>query len=243
MTEADWLLNAKVDGEVFAGLGKVFAGLEGKVGGRKLRLFAAACGRHVWQRLEKPGLRDAIELAERYADGSGSLRTLSSCRNKLRATYGDSATGGWAYSLALYAIEKNALPAARYTAVGVVSLAMYALSTPVGDQNRCRHPEVRAEIDCTLALLRDVVGDPLRPAPAVDAAWLTWRDGTVSRLAAAAYNERQLPEGKLDLHRLALLADALEDAGCGEAELLAHLRSQGPHVRGCWALDLILGKE
>jgi hypothetical protein len=47
----------------------------------------------------------------------------------------------------------------------------------------------------------------------------------------------------LDSGRLDILADALLDAGCGDEDLIAHLRSEGPHVRGCWAVDLILGKE
>jgi hypothetical protein len=54
-------------------------------------------------------------------------------------------------------------------------------------------------------------------------------------LAQAIYDERAFD-------RLPILADALLDAGCDNEELLAHLRSEGPHVRGCWAVDLILGK-
>jgi hypothetical protein len=64
----------------------------------------------------------------------------------------------------------------------------------------------------------------------------------VGKLARAAYEERRLPSGELDLARLAVLADALEDAGCADAELLGHLRGTGPHVRGCHVLDAILGK-
>jgi hypothetical protein len=71
----------------------------------------------------------------------------------------------------------------------------------------------------------------------------TWNGATVRRLAELAYAERQLPSGHLDPTRLAVLADALEDAGCTDAELLWHLRSEGPHVRGCWPVDLILNKE
>jgi hypothetical protein len=52
-----------------------------------------------------------------------------------------------------------------------------------------------------------------------------------------------LPSSELDTARLTVLADALEEAGCGDGEMLGHLRSAGPHVRGCWALDLVLGKE
>jgi hypothetical protein len=65
----------------------------------------------------------------------------------------------------------------------------------------------------------------------------------VRDIACGAYEERRLPEGTLDPARLAVLADALEDAGCTEIELLGHLRGPGPHVRGCWALDLVLSKS
>jgi hypothetical protein len=72
---------------------------------------------------------------------------------------------------------------------------------------------------------------------------LAWDGGTVWKLATTAYEERVLPSGTLDPARIAVLADALEDAGGGDAELLAHLRGPEPHVRGCWAIDLVLGKE
>jgi hypothetical protein len=64
----------------------------------------------------------------------------------------------------------------------------------------------------------------------------------VVALAQATYEERELPAGTLDLTRLAVLADALEEAGCDQPELLQHPRGPGPHVRGCWAVDLLLGK-
>ena len=93
------------------------------------------------------------------------------------------------------------------------------------------------------ALLRDIFGNPFRPSPPLPPAVLGWSDGTVRRLAQAAYEERLLPAGTLDAGRLGILADALLDAGCDDEGLLAHLRSNGPHVRGCWALDLILGRS
>jgi hypothetical protein len=92
--------------------------------------------------------------------------------------------------------------------------------------------------DVQAALLREVVGDPFRPASFEDA----WRTSAVASLAQAAYDERLTPSFDLDPVRLSILADALEDGGCA-VELLAHLRSPGPHVRGCWALDLVLGKQ
>jgi len=88
-------------------------------------------------------------------------------------------------------------------------------------------------------LLRCIIGNPFRPV-SLDPAW---RTSTVATLAQAAYDERLLPAGTLETDRLAILADALEDAGCDHGELLAHLRGPGPHVRGCWVVDLILRRE
>jgi len=86
-------------------------------------------------------------------------------------------------------------------------------------------------------LLRDVVGNPFHPVT-LDPAW---RTPVIRALATAAYEDRSLPSGVLDPDRLAVLSDALEDAGCDNAEILSHLRGPWPHVRGCWALDLLLG--
>jgi hypothetical protein len=86
-------------------------------------------------------------------------------------------------------------------------------------------------------LLREVFGNPFRrftPDP-------TWLSATLVSLAEAAYADRPLPDGHLDSSRLPVLADALEDAGCNNAEILAHCRGPGPHVRGCWIVDLLLG--
>ena len=80
--------------------------------------------------------------------------------------------------------------------------------------------------------IRCVFGNPFRAVGAEPA----WRERSIVTTAQAIY------DGK-DFDALGVLADALEEAGCTSAELLTHLRSAGPHVRGCWALDLILGKE
>jgi hypothetical protein len=84
-------------------------------------------------------------------------------------------------------------------------------------------------------LLRDILGNPFRPV-VLDPAW---RTSTVKALAKTAYLRREIPSGVLDPDRLGVLADALADAGCDNEELLGHLRGPGPHVRGCWALDLV----
>jgi hypothetical protein len=85
------------------------------------------------------------------------------------------------------------------------------------------------------AMLRCLFGNPFRPAT-IDSAWLSADSSSVPRLARAIYYDRAF-------EHLAVLADALEEAGCTDAELLGHLRQPGPHVRGCWALDLLLGHE
>jgi hypothetical protein len=86
------------------------------------------------------------------------------------------------------------------------------------------------------ALLRDVLGNPFRPSPRLPHAVFAWNDRTSPRIAEHIYEERAFD-------RLPILADALLDAGCEDEELIGHCRSQGPHVRGCWAIDLLLGKE
>jgi hypothetical protein len=88
------------------------------------------------------------------------------------------------------------------------------------------------EMVCQCALLRDIFGNPFRPV-SVDASWLA---GPVITLADTIYTDRAFD-------RLPLLADALEEAGCTDADILAHCRGDGPHVRGCWVVDLILGKS
>jgi hypothetical protein len=85
-------------------------------------------------------------------------------------------------------------------------------------------------------LVRDVFGSPFAPASAVAPAWLTWNDGAVGKLARAIYDGRAFD-------RLPILADALEEAGCHDERILAHCRGPGPHVRGCWVIDRLLGRE
>lgn len=92
-------------------------------------------------------------------------------------------------------------------------------------------------------LLRCIFANPFRDVPGIDRGWLTWKDGTVWRLAATVYEERFLPDGTLDNACLAILADALEEAGCDNADILNHCRQPGEHVRGCWVVDLLLGKS
>jgi hypothetical protein len=87
--------------------------------------------------------------------------------------------------------------------------------------------------------LRDIFGSVFHPGTLSPA----WRTTTVLSLAEAAYQDRQMPLGHLHPDRLAVLSYALEGAGCTDDALLEHLRSPGPHVRGCWATDIALAKK
>jgi hypothetical protein len=88
-------------------------------------------------------------------------------------------------------------------------------------------------------LLRDIFGNPFRTVR-LARQWLT---PDVVALARAAYEERLLPRSELDGARLGVLADALEEAGCWDQGVLDHLRGCGPHVRGCFAVDALLGQR
>jgi hypothetical protein len=100
-----------------------------------------------------------------------------------------------------------------------------------------RETQIKAALKADL--LRDLFGNPFRPA-IIEQAWCT---SDVLALARAAYQERLLPGGDLDGARLAVLADALEEAGCDNGAILHHLRQGGVHVRGCWAVDLFVRRR
>src|SRR5262245_17016170 len=86
--------------------------------------------------------------------------------------------------------------------------------------------------------LRCIVGDPFRTLPPISPAVLDWNDGIAVKMAMRTDHERDFSPG-----RMGILADALEEAGLDDRDVLGHLRGSGPHVRGCWVVDLLLGKE
>jgi hypothetical protein len=219
----------------------------GSVSMRKLQLFACACVRQIWPRLADERSRAAVEAAERYVEGSAqSTAVLQTATESLPVDY----TGlrrplRWFRRIIGY---RKAPPASwelvRATFLGYVpqTLTFCVLS---GRQeifaDLSRHVRHLADAcptgkDDMASTLRDIAANPFRPVSAIDPAWFTAADGKVVKLGEVIYAERTFD-------RLPLLADALEDAGCTNAEVLGHLRSPGPHVRGCWALDLVLGKQ
>jgi hypothetical protein len=149
--------------------------------------------------------------------------------------------GGYAAAAAAYVAGATADAAfyATYQGDDALDLAQRrnaeGLPTPAD-------PIWAAEEEAQSGVLRCIFGNPFRPPCPLPSALLTWNDGTIPRLARSIYEERRLPGGDFDPERLAVLADALEDAGCEDEELLAHVRSPGPHVRGCWAVAALAGR-
>ena len=132
------------------------------------------------------------------------------------------------------AVLKREMIAARSAASGLPRCAADPLAWRAAELVACNTPEV-------VTVLRDVFGNPFS-SPDVDPSWLSWGDGRIREMAQAAYDDRLLPAGTLDNDRLGVLADALEEAGCSDEGMLRHCRDARVHVRGCWVLDLMLGK-
>ena len=168
-----------------------------------------------------------VELAERYADGLATDSDLTAaCQEAMQAT--EANHGEWqpihgAYHHAAHAAWWMGLTDQPFD-VGYIAERCYGAT--VCDPN---DPEI--EERAQTALLRDIFGNPFRPV-AFDP---RWRTADAVGLARGIYDERAFD-------RLPLLADALMDAGCATSRS-SHCRGDGPHVRGCWVVDLVLGKE
>jgi hypothetical protein len=178
-----------------------------------------------------------LAVVERFADGQAS-------EEKLGFAWGDARRAAQvAHRQGRQTADGTAMWAVSLLCEADVGRALGAVGLAVSCEAISSDPPSLADAQREQAsLLRCVFGNPFRPV-AVDPPWLSWQGGTVFRLALAAYNERHLPTGTLEPTRLAILADALEEAGCDLTELLGHLRSTGPHVRGCRVVDLVLGKS
>lgn len=206
--------------------------MEGKGTERKWRLFACACCRQIWQLLTDSRYRNAVECSEKYADGFANSLQLSQARNEAFLAE-DNRDHLRNYELA--APRRAAEPFEEISGGSYqASLLNYDVCFSLGEKADRMHS----------TLVKDIFGHQFwRYRIAIEQAWRSWNDGIVVKLAQSIYDERQLPSGHLDQARLAILADALEDAGCTTQDILSHCRGPGPHVRGCWVIDLLLGKE
>ena len=107
-----------------------------------------------------------------------------------------------------------------------------AWSSPQWSSPQSSRPQASAKLAFQARILRDIFGNPFRPVVFSP----SWRTSTAVALASQMYESR-------DFSAMPILADALQDAGCDSADVLDHCRGPGPHVRGCWVVDLVLEKE
>ena len=202
----------------------------GPASDRKLRLFAVACCRSVWPQLTNARSRNAVEVAERYADRLAAESERKAADAEADRALGECATdklnwGAWAAS---WAVDADIRRGAR-------KLAARPNVLP-------GQPAAATQA----ALLRELFGNPFRPVPRSGdepKVWLAANGGHVVAVARKMYEE-----GDYSADAYAILRDALVDAGCDDDGILGHCqgaegRLPAAHPRGCWVVDWALGKE
>jgi uncharacterized membrane protein len=211
--------------------------LKGKRLPRQRRLIAVACCRRFWEQMKDPRSRQAVEAAERFADGEIDAEELHEAylaaqQAAMALMGGDVLSRGPRAQVVAWDVWRLAYAAQLCAASSGMDEALDHLRKRAA-QGRIQDEQKEKAEQC--AIIRDVVGNPFRPEPRLDPAWLAWNGGLISKLAQAIYTERRF----LDLP---VLGDALEEAGCSDEPLLEHCRSGGTHVRGCRVLDGVLGR-
>jgi hypothetical protein len=193
---------------------KLLRFLAGKVSDRKLRLYSCACCRRIWHLLKLPASRRAVDIAEKYADGLVSIREVEDACREAETEDGEPAECA-AFNVAWPEDEGDPETCAAYAAEAVLEARHGADRAP--QQEPTRQSE----------LVRHLVGNPFRPYPAPP----SW-PSLVIHLAQSLYDgdDCRLP-----------LSDALEESG--HEELAEHFREEDWHPKGCFAMDLIRGKE
>lgn len=238
MTEAEWLACSDPQ--------KMLAYLCGKASDRSLRLFACACCRRMWHLLTDKRSQRAVEVAERFTDAQTDEDDLwlagIDAENVTESIYAAASTAAQeaqvGAAFAAFSVTYTAKKAADLACSQAASAAFHAATAASAPSAAAARDGERGR---QTRLLREIVGNPFRLV-AVSPLWLCWNDATVVRLAQTAYDERILPAGTLDNTHLAILADALEEAGCTNKQILGHLRSGGEHYRGCFVVDALLDK-
>ncbi len=210
---------------------------------RKQRLFLTACCHRIQDLLSDERCRQAMTVVERQADQAALPSEIAHAQLETASVYKAlrSRSAASQYTAVCAVMEMTRLAERKsfshciYAADLVVSarLSSYrelqqSVSGTANPDEIIRIQEEQSQATC----LRDLFGNPFHPK-GVEA---SWRTATVLALAGQMYESR-------DFGPMPILADALEDTGCDDAEILNHCRGPGPHVRGCWVLDLILGKN
>jgi hypothetical protein len=234
MTEAEWL--ACDDPRL------MLQALHGKTSRRRLFQFAAFCWRRGSRFLENDASRRGVEALESLANGEPiddrDLRWTEDgdfliCLKDINYCIGVSREPEYALAAAVGAVEAVAI--AEATEAGD-SLAAVAAMVPADSTATAEWEDARRGLSAALhhhrPLVLEFFGNPFRPV-AFDPAW---RTDTAVSLARTIYDAG-------DFSAMPILADALQDAGCDNNDILNHCRGDGAHVRGCWVIDLVLGKE
>jgi hypothetical protein len=212
---------------------------------RRARLFACACCRRLWDLLQTDPARQIVELAEAYADGAVSAAELQTANDSaLFGDIDDRYRGLAEPRLSIRAMDAilavRRLVSPTFDTPTAVTVAIFTSKDPASDYflpldwagMAAGVPPSDVERTEQVKILRDIFGNPFRPVSFNP----EWRTPTVLNLANQMYKSR-------DFSAMPILADALEDACCDNEEILGHCRGEGPHVRGCWVVDKILGKE
>jgi hypothetical protein len=229
MTEHEW--------QVCADPNKMLSFLRGKGSNRKFRLFTVACCRRIWHLLTDERSREAVQIGERYADGlvcePDRLAAAEAAKHVDIDGTNDAADA--AYLAAEINSPRNHPDAEWGIASDTMSSAAYADPKFVKARTTdfgLRYYPLASIQEAHCQLLRDIFGNPFRTV-AVERSWLT---SEVVTLAETIYDRRTFD-------RMTELANALERAGCTDAVILDHCRNTKEHVRGCWVVDLILGRH
>jgi hypothetical protein len=203
---------------------------------RQRRLFAVACCRRATRGMHDNRSLRALEVAVRYADGRASDGELYAAQQDASEAYIDLRDSRLAMDSAIVWTRQAEL-LAQAAALSVTAGIYYAedaadcVRWALLAANGWRSEQEEESSQCRL--LREMVG-PVFRAPAVEPAWLAASDGAVRYLA-------ELIDRDAAFDTLPILADALEDAGCSDEDILSHCRGGGEHVRGCWVIDRLLG--
>ncbi|AMV27216.1 hypothetical protein VT84_22635 [Gemmata sp. SH-PL17] len=200
---------------------------------RKQQLLAIACCRRISHRLTPwPIAARALDVAERFAEGTASAEEMTAelpafLEERNRAVR----NLGRANPLEPLRCLFSSLEPSRYLFPELVGGEFSG--APKSVRRVVAKKERREEFRAQSALLRDIFGSPFRSivfAP-------EWRTDTVVLLSRGMYESR-------DFSAMPILADALQEAGCDNEDVLNHCRDVAQvHVRGCWVLDHILGKQ
>ncbi len=205
---------------------------------RKLWWFRVICCSRILRLANDESAREAVRVAEAIAEREEEETRLEDIVHGI-ARGGHDATQAAARQACSALLEWNAdlhaLRAGLNNAVLSIGYEVGYRGPGDATWGRPRQEAMQREREVHAALFREIVGNPFQEI-SIDQEWFSFRNGLVRTMAAMIYSDRRFED-------MPILADALEDAGCDSADILNHLRGPGTHVRGCWALDLILGKE